>query len=229
MMHRFEQRAYLQAADAEREEMMTRMMHRFEQSAALAQRFDCIVRRATAQDTGTSEHSCRVASYSVLIARRLGLTETECSELRQTALLHDIGKAVVPQSILTKPGKLTPREYAIMQTHVTLGADILKNFALAGRIVEGAQFHQEHWDGKGYVSGLAGEDIPLFARIICVADAFDAMTQDRVYRKRLKLDFALWEIERCSGTQFDPTLARVLLDLVSEGTIKPIYMRHDRI
>ena len=114
--------------------------------------------------------------------KKLGLHEEECENLRKIAVLHDIGKIGIPDRVLNKPGRLTDEEYAIMKSHVSKGADILKNFTLIDHVADGALYHHERYDGRGYVHGLKGEEIPLYARIIGIADAFDAMTANRVYR-----------------------------------------------
>ena len=135
------------------------------------------------------------------------------------ALLHDIGKIGIPDAILNKPGKLTDEEYEIMKTHVIRGGEILKDFTMIDNVSVGALYHHEKYDGSGYCHGLKGEEIPLDARIIGIADAFDAMTANRVYRKQLDLDFVIAELKRCSGTQFDPRLVDILLALIDEGAI----------
>ena len=178
-----------------------------------------IAKTVDAKDENTSQHSMRVSEYSVLIARELGFTEDECENLRKAALLHDIGKIGVPDRILNKPSRLTDEEYAIMKSHVQKGAEILKDFTLVEHVVDGAQFHHERYDGKGYMAGLKGEEIPLYGRIIGVADAFDAMTANRVYRKKLDFDYVLGELERGRGTQFDPQIVDIFLRLIEEKTI----------
>ena len=135
------------------------------------------------------------------------------------ALLHDIGKIGIPDAILNKPGKLTDEEYEIMKTHVIRGGEILKDFTMIDNVNVGALYHHEKYDGSGYCHGLKGEQIPLDARIIGIADAFDAMTANRVYRKQQDLDFVIAELKRCSGTQFDPKLVDILLALIDEGEI----------
>lgn len=179
-----------------------------------------IAKTVDAKDENTSQHSIRVSEYSVLIAKKLGFDEQACDELRQTALLHDIGKIAIPDSVLNKPARLTDEEYEIMKSHVVKGANILKNFTLLAHVDEGALYHHERYDGKGYVHGLKGEEIPLNARIIGIADAFDAMTANRVYRKKLDPHYVLGELKRGRGTQFDPKLDDILLELIAEGTIK---------
>ena len=178
-----------------------------------------IARTVDAKDSMTSKHSQRVSEYSVLIARKIGFFEEEIGNLRNAALLHDIGKIGIPDAILNKPDKLTDEEYARMKTHVTLGAEILKDFTLVEHAVEGAKYHHERYDGTGYPEGLKGEEIPLYGRIIAIADAFDAMTANRVYRKRLSFDQVMKELENGRGTQFDPVLLDMFLELLGEGNI----------
>ena len=184
-----------------------------------------IARTVDAKDVNTSQHSQRVSEYSVLIGRELGLPEEECENLRKAALLHDIGKIGIPDRVLNKPDKLTDEEYALMKSHVIKGADILKDFTMVDHVVEGALYHHERYDGRGYASGLQGENIPLYGRIIGVADAFDAMAQNRVYRKGLDIGFVLGELERCKGSQFDPKITDILIRLVNEGRIDPVASR----
>lgn len=178
-----------------------------------------IARTVDAKDERTSQHSQRVSEYSVMIAKELGFSDRECENLRKAALLHDIGKIGIPDKILNKPARLTDDEYEIMKSHVSRGADILKDFTMIDHVVEGALYHHERYDGGGYANSLKGEDIPIYGRIIGVADAFDAMTQNRVYRKKLDLDFVKEELRRCSGSQFDPKIAEIMLRLVDEGKI----------
>ncbi len=178
-----------------------------------------IAKAVDAKDGYTSQHSYRVAEYSLMIARRLGFGEDALEELQKTALLHDIGKIGVPDSVLNKPSRLTDEEYDIMKTHVVKGAEILKNFTLFPGVGEGALYHHERYDGKGYAHGLKGEDIPLNARIIGVADAFDAMTGNRVYRRRVDISYVLDELRQGACSQFDPKLVDVLLSLIDDGSL----------
>ena len=133
--------------------------------------------------------------------------------------MHDIGKIAIPDGVLNKPSRLTDEEYAIMKTHTTRGAEILEGFTLLDNVIEGAEYHHERYDGRGYPKGLKGQEIPLFARIIGVADAFDAMTANRVYRKQLDFDYVLGELEKGRGTQFDPQFVDILLELIRNGKI----------
>lgn len=179
-----------------------------------------IANSVEARDKSTGRHSLRVADYSVLIAKEIGYSDLELENLHKIGLLHDIGKIGVPDSILNKPSKLTDEEYQIMKTHVNIGGEILKDFTLVPNVAEGAKYHHERFDGKGYPNGLKGEEIPLNARIIGIADAFDAMTANRVYRKAQNLSYVVDELKRCKGSQFDPVLVDVLLKLIENDRIK---------
>ena len=178
-----------------------------------------IARTVDAKDSNTSQHSFRVSEYSVAIARRLNFSEEKCENLRKMALLHDIGKIGIPDAILNKPAKLTDEEYEIMKSHVIRGGEILKDFTMIENVQVGALYHHEKYDGTGYCHGLKGEEIPLEARIIGIADAFYSMTANRVYRKQLDINFVISELKRCSGTQFDPKLVEIMLSLIEDGTI----------
>lgn len=178
-----------------------------------------VAKAVDARDENTSQHSFRVSEYSVLIAQRLGYNNNECEELKKAALLHDIGKIGIADNILKKASNLTDEEYAIMKSHVIKGAEILKEFTLLENISEGALYHHERYDGTGYIFGLKGDEIPLNARIIGLADTFDAMTANRVYRQQLNLDIVIDEIKRYSGSQFDPKLVKILLQLLDEKVI----------
>lgn len=178
-----------------------------------------IAQTVDAKDPYTSQHSSRVSDYSVLIADKLGYTPSEKESLRKTALLHDIGKISIPDHILNKPSRLTDEEYSIMKMHVTKGGEILDNFSFVDNIVEGAKYHHERYDGNGYVSRLRGENIPLNARIIGIADAFDAMTSNRIYRNHLDGTYVLNELKKGKGSQFDPKLVDIMLELIDEGAI----------
>jgi len=141
------------------------------------------------------------------------------SNLRKAAQMHDIGKIGIPDSVLNKVGRLTDEEYAKMKSHVVGGAEILKDFTLVDHVVDGTRYHHERYDGKGYPDGLKGEEIPLFARIIGVADAFDAMTSNRVYRNHMDNDYVMNEMKRGRGTQFDPVALDAFLRLVDKKVI----------
>ena len=180
-----------------------------------------IARTIDAKDEYTNGHSIRVGYYSKIIAENMGMSADEVDNIYYIALLHDIGKIAIPDSILNKPGRLTDEEFAVMKSHTTRGAAILKGISTIPQIVEGAKSHHEKYDGSGYPEGLRGEEIPFVARIICCADCFDAMASKRVYKEPYSLDVILSEFERCAGTQFDPEIARVVVDLISSGKLKP--------
>lgn len=186
-----------------------------------------IARTVDAKDERTRKHSDRVARYSRQIAEYCGLSEKQCQDIEWAAQLHDIGKIAIPDRVLNKEGRLDDKEYAQMKSHTTKGAEILEGFTLLDNVVEGAEFHHERYDGKGYPKGLKGEEIPLYARIIGVADAFDAMTANRIYRLQMDFDYVLSELEKGRGTQFDPHYVDALLALIRNGTIdiRKIYRK----
>ncbi|MDO4189050.1 MAG: HD-GYP domain-containing protein [Lachnospiraceae bacterium] len=169
------------------------------------------------KDRYTNNHSYRVAGYSRLIAKKLGMTETECDDIYYIGLLHDTGKIVIDDKILNKPGRLTSQEYEVIKSHTTKGADILKDFTAIDNITVGALYHHERYDGRGYPTGLMGEDIPLIARIIAVADAYDAMSSTRCYRAQLDNDKIIEQLEINKGKQFDPELVDVFLKCILSG------------
>ena len=166
-----------------------------------------------------SPASKRVAEYTRQIAKEMGFHGEELDRIYYTALLHDCGKIGVPDNILGKPGKLTDEEFEIIKSHTVRGGEILHSFKSLKDADEGALYHHERYDGKGYPEGRAGEGIPLIARMICVADSFDAMNTNRVYRKRLTKERIIEEIETNKGKQFDPKIADIMLKLLKEGKI----------
>ena len=178
-----------------------------------------IARAVDAKDPRTGGHSRRVALYSKQMAKAYGLPDKDCQDIEWAANLHDIGKIAIPDAILNKDSRLTDDEYAVMKSHTTEGAKILSDFTLLDHVIEGAEFHHERYDGRGYPKGLKGEEIPLYARIIGVADAFDAMTANRVYRKQMDFGYVLGELEKGRGTQFDSQFVDILLKLIREGVI----------
>jgi diguanylate cyclase (GGDEF)-like protein/PAS domain S-box-containing protein len=169
-----------------------------------------------ARDRYTFHHSEQVVRYSTWLARGLGLDGERLRELRVAALVHDLGKIHVDPAVLNKPGPLTAAEWEQMRQHPVHGANILRPVRSLGPVIPAVLHHHERWDGKGYPDGLAGEQIPLPARIIAVADAFDAMTTDRPYRPALTEEAAARELERGAGSQFDPSLVRVFLEVLAE-------------
>jgi len=170
-----------------------------------------------AKDPYTNGHSRRVAQYTKLIAEAMGYEEEEVKRIYYVALLHDCGKIGVPDNILGKPEKLTDEEFQIIKSHTVHGSEILSHFKSLPNVNEGARYHHERYDGKGYPEGKAGEDIPLIARMICVADSYDAMNSNRVYRKKLSREDIINEIERNKGTQFDPAIADIFLKIIKSG------------
>ncbi len=172
-----------------------------------------------AKDEYTKGHSVRVARYASQLARKMGESDQFVSNLGYMALLHDIGKIGVPDSVLNKAGRLNDTEFAIIKQHTTIGADILKDISMVDGVALGARYHHERYDGKGYPSGLKGEEIPYEARIIGIADAFDAMTSSRVYRPRMSMDRVISELEKGAGVQFDPKLVRTFIEMVKAGEI----------
>jgi len=166
-------------------------------------------------DRYTAGHSQRVALYAVRLSRWLGLDEAEIEVVRQAALMHDIGKIGCVMN-LNKPGKLSSTEYEMFQKHPTYGKEILDPIQFLGPVIPGVHLHHERWDGRGYPLRLAGNNIPLIARIISVADTYDAMTSDRAYRKALPHEVTLGEIERCSGSQFDPEIANTFAEQIEK-------------
>jgi hypothetical protein len=171
------------------------------------------------KDEYTKGHSARVSYYSQKIAEKLGMDEDRVRDIGYIGLMHDVGKLGIPDKILNKPGTLTEDEFNIMKTHTTNGEKMLKDFTAIADILEGALYHHERYDGKGYMAGLAGEDIPLVARIIGVADALDAMNSDRCYRSHLSKDVILSELENNKGSQFDPKIAQIMIDMIHSGEV----------
>ena len=169
-----------------------------------------------AKDRYTSGHSHRVADYALTIAKRMGKSEEEQQAIYYAGVLHDVGKIRIPLSVINKPGKLTKEEFNYIRIHPVSGYNILRDIHDDERISQGAKYHHERYDGKGYPSGLAGENIPEVARILAVADAYDAMASDRSYRRALPQDVIRSEIEKGKGTQFDPAIADIMLQLIDE-------------
>lgn len=174
-----------------------------------------------AKDKYTNGHSQRVADYAKEISRRLGKSEEFQQDIYFMGLLHDIGKIGIPDSIINKKGKLTDEEYAVIKTHPAIGSDVLKNITEMPNLFRGARWHHEHYDGKGYPDGISGDKIPLEARIISVADAYDAMSSKRSYRDALPQDKIRAEIIRVKGTQLDPKIADIMVEMIDED---PDYM-----
>jgi GAF domain-containing protein len=178
-----------------------------------------------AKDAYTCGHSERVALLSRLLAGEVGLSEPLIERIYMAGLLHDVGKIGVPENVLQKTGKLTDEEFKQMKRHPEIGARILRDIKQVADILPGVLHHHERYDGRGYPTGLAGKDIPLMGRLICVADCFDAMTSNRTYRKALPLEVALTEMRRCAGTQFDPELIDAFLR-IGEAPLRELLLNH---
>lgn len=198
-----------------------RRIHRRQQEykSIVEQSMKTFAKTIDAKDRYTNGHSARVAAYSRELAKRMGMTDDEQERIYYIALMHDIGKIGVPDSILNKPGKLTDEEMKVIQSHVKVGGEILKDFTALDGIAEGAKYHHERFDGKGYCMGLSKEDIPRVARIIGVADSYDAMASDRCYRKALSEEVIIDELKKNCGTQFDPEVVPHMLAMIDEKII----------
>ncbi len=179
-----------------------------------AEMVETLARTIDAKDRYTNGHSFRVSEYSVALARKLGWSEEEVQELEREALLHDIGKIGVPDAVLNKPGRLTDEEFEVIKSHTTVGRTILEGLNGMERTAEVAAYHHERFDGRGYPEGRKGKDIPKHARIISIADSYDAMHSDRVYRKALPDEVIREELKKGSGTQFDPDYLPAFLELI---------------
>ena len=184
-----------------------------------------------AKDSYTRGHSDRVSEYSVLIGEKLGLPAEQIKTLRIGGLFHDIGKIGIPDSILLKPAKLTDEEYSQIKNHPSIGAHILGSAAIFQDIIPIVKHHHERYDGNGYPSKLKGEEIPYLARIAAVADTFDAMTSRRSYRGPIDVEHVKEEIKRCEGTQFDPQIAEVFIEILNNDfdKIKEIQEKYKNI
>lgn len=200
----------------QREELDKRKKHMEEMSLQLMKMLSTTIE---AKDEYTRGHSHRVAEYSVLIARELGWSGKDLENLKNATYLHDIGKIGIPDTILNKPTKLTDEEFSIIKEHTTIGANILKNISLIDHVQEIVRNHHERYDGNGYPDGLKGEEIPIRARIVAVADSYDAMSSHRIYRNQLPLEKIIRELEHNKGTQFDPEIADIFLKLLSEDRV----------
>ncbi len=186
--------------------------------------FQTIAGTIDAKDEYTGGHSERVGEYAAKIATWMAetysFTADDIARIRQIGLMHDIGKIGVPDSVLNKKGRLTDEEYNLMKQHTVIGSDILKNIEDVAGLRDGVRHHHERYDGKGYPDGLKGDEITPFARILCIADSFDAMTSDRVYRGRLTGEQVLDEIEKNRGTQFAPEVADTVLAMIKDGLLE---------
>ncbi len=178
--------------------------------------FEAIAKAIDVNDPYTAGHSKRVAQYAKMIAARLNFSPDEIDEIYYAGLIHDVGKLGIDNRIINKKGKLTDEEFAEIKRHPALGYAILKDISVKGKFADGAKCHHERMDGRGYPDGLNGEDISQLARIIAVADAYDAMTSKRSYRDVLPQSVVREQIEKGIGTQFDPVAAHIMLDMIDE-------------
>lgn len=186
-----------------------------------------LARTIDAKDRYTNGHSQRVAKYAVELAKRMGKSEEECKNIYYAALLHDVGKIHIPDAIINKPSRLTDEEFSYIKLHPVTGYFILRDIRENALIAQGAKWHHERYDGKGYPTGLEGKNIPEVARIIGVADAYDAMTSDRIYRQVMPQDKVRAELERGKGTQFDPEIADIMLQMMDEDKEYKLRQKSD--
>ena len=196
--------------------LLARSNKKQEQFSRLSHVVEALAAAIDAKDAYTNGHSGRVADYAKEISRRFGYSGKQQEELYMMGLLHDVGKIGIPDAVINKPGKLTEEEYNIIKTHPIIGSQMLSKTTEMPRMAVGARWHHERYDGKGYPDGLAGTDIPEEARIIAVADAYDAMTSARSYRTALPQSAVRSEIENGKGTQFDPIFAGIMLKMIDE-------------
>ena len=193
-------------------------------SAIISQSMNTFAGFIDAKDPYTQGHSTRVAIYSGEIARRMKLSPEEINTLYYIALMHGCGKIGIPDAILNKPDVLTVQERKMIQSHTQLGGNVLKNFTAIPGIRDGALYHHERFDGQGYPSGLKGPEIPLYARIICIADSYDAMSSRRCYRKPFGRDRTIEELTVNAGKQFDPDLVKYMIDMINDGFVNLVHM-----
>lgn len=179
-----------------------------------------------AKDSYTRGHSQRVSAYSVEIAFRMGLESESISHIYYTSMLHDCGKIGISDAVLKKRAGLNDEEYALIREHTVIGANMLRNFTAVPGIQDGAHYHHERYDGKGYPEGLRGEQIPLFARIICIADAFDAMNSNRCYRGCMEMNVIIAELRENAGKQFDPNIIGYMIEMVQDGFVDAVQKQY---
>jgi putative nucleotidyltransferase with HDIG domain len=175
-----------------------------------------LARTVEAKDPLTSGHTERVADIAVVLADELGYDDSQLAAVRVGAIIHDIGKIAIPDSILLKPGPLDDEEFAVMRRHPEMSSYIVAELELPAVVKQMVRSHHERFDGAGYPDGLEGEQIPLAARIVAVCDAFNAMTTTRSYRTAMPVAAAVTELQRCSGSQFDPRVVAALLDVIGD-------------
>jgi len=190
--------------------------------AAILSTIYALAATVDAKDHYTYGHSRKVSQYAVSISEALGLPEDRIATIRAAALLHDIGKIAIPDSVLNKPGPLTEQEWDLVKAHPGLGGEILKHVIDLVNCLPAILHHHERYDGSGYPAGLRGEEIPLDARILAIADAYDAITSIRAYHAHLPPQEALDELKRCSGTQFDPEIVSIFCQWAEHTPLKKL-------
>ena len=178
-----------------------------------------LVAAIDAKDSFTFQHSTNVSQYAVLLAQKLGLSRNDIQTVKVAGLLHDIGKIGIPESILKKAGKLTNEEYEIMKSHVEKSIEMIHYLPNMNYVIPAVVSHHERYDGKGYPRGIKGEEIPFLGRILAVCDSFDAMISKRAYKEPLSVEYAMGELEKNKGTQFDPEVADAFIELIKEGKV----------
>lgn len=204
--------------DTQNKELIRQVQLKSEEAEKVTlQTMTAIASTTDAKDLYTRTHAVSVSFYATEIARRMKLKEENISSIKYAGLLHDIGKIGISDSILSKPGILTEEEFSIIKAHSTIGADILKNIKMIKTSSEAARYHHERFDGTGYPLGLKGFEIPLAARIVGVADAYDAMSSDRSYRQHLSEEAIREELQNQAGKQFDPEIAVIMLSMMEDG------------
>jgi len=208
------------AAPIENAQLYARLEHRLTEVCD-------IVSRVEAKDTYVYGHSKKVNVYAVALAKKIGLSSDEVSALSAAALLHDIGKVGIPDKVLNKKEKLNKKDWEAIKAHPKLGANIVGNIPKLASAVNSILYHHERWDGSGYPKGLKGEEIPLKARILAIAESFEAMTSHLPYRRALSLDEALKELRQGAGLQFDPKLVEVFIDIVEAELPERIKIGQD--
>lgn len=191
-------------------------------SDIIIQSFKTFANFVDARDPYTRGHSLRVAYYAREIATRMNMSEQEQMEMFWFGLMHDVGKIGVSDSILHKPAKLTSDEYDQIKSHVQTGYEMLVDFTAMPMLKEVAKSHHEHWDGSGYCEHLKGQEIPLEARIVCVCDSFDAMNTDRCYRPKMDREKIVEEFKKCSGTFYDPKIAKIMIEMINDRSVDKI-------
>ncbi len=226
MMLRLSQKEYLDRTTESVKQLRSSLDELRKRSEEISRLNDTLLhslsRVIDARDPYTLDHSQNVSRYAASIAQRMGMPIERVELVRKAALLHDIGKLGIPEAILWKVGELSPREYEQLKRHPKMGSVIIGDIPALRSIIPAVLHHHERFDGKGYPNGLAGEAIPLEARILSVADASDAMSSNRPYRKKYERHEVLEELRKNAGTQFDPTIVKVFLSiLAAEGSLVP--------